>query len=146
MCELLGHFNPLRHQKCRIFFRPMASPGPKVPRTTQFGISARNTLKLVNTLVMLDIKEVAAKTLMSVRLSVVAMKMQNAQILMEVISALVSKVITATVPLVRKASAMIDGARLIKNAFRQQAIDVHAIKVLVMMKKQNSVKILMNVR
>ena len=124
----------------------MASPGLKVPRTTQFGISARNTLKLVNTLVMLDIKEVAAKTLMSVRLSVVAMKMQNAQILMEVISALVSKVITATVPLVRKASAMIDGARLIKNAFRQQAIDVHAIKVLVMMKKQNSVKILMNVR
>ena len=50
MCELLGHFNPLRHQKCRIFFRPMASPGLKVPRTTQFGISARNTLKLVKTL------------------------------------------------------------------------------------------------
>ena len=30
----------------------MASPGSKVPRTTQFGTSARNTLKLVNTLTL----------------------------------------------------------------------------------------------
>ena len=34
----------------------MASPGLKVPRTTKFGISARNTLKLVNTLVITELK------------------------------------------------------------------------------------------
>ena len=41
---------PLDIKSAGFFFRPMDFPGPKVPRTTQFGISAKNTLKLVNTL------------------------------------------------------------------------------------------------